>query len=94
MLKLVTTNTEMVSQAITIAVDVEFEKNGTTHEANVTCIYNEDMNIGYSDWECLIANVGEVVSSSGTQKTLPDLTIEEENEILEHAKKYAEKLVG
>lgn len=83
MLKLITTNIETTSRTITTAVDVQFEKDGATHEANVTCIYNQDTNIGYDDWDCLIAN----------EEELPELTLEEENQILEHAKKYAEKLV-
>jgi hypothetical protein len=83
MLNLLTTNIETTSRTITTAVGVQFEKDGTTHEANVTCIYNQDTNIGYDDWDCLIANEIE----------LPDLTTDEEKEILEHALKYAEKLV-
>jgi hypothetical protein len=84
MLHLLTTNVDTTSRTITTAVDVEFEKDGSKHEANVTCVYNQDTNIGYDDWDCLIANEGD----------LPELTLDEENQILDHAQKYAETLVG
>ena len=76
MLELSTKNIEVLGKKVTYAVDVEFEKDGETCEANVTCTYDEDANIGFPEWDCLIANDDE----------LPDLTTEEENEIINYAK--------
>lgn len=83
MLNLITTNLETTNRSITTAVDVQFEKNTLKYEANVTCTYNQDTNIGYDDWDCLIANKSE----------LPNLTTDEQHQIIVHALKYAEKLV-
>ena len=81
MLNLLTTNIEVTSKTVVYAVDVQFEKGGKTHEANVTCILSDDENTGYAGWETTLANEDE----------LPELTHEETAQIEQHAKKYAEK---
>ena len=81
MLNLLTTNIEVTSKTVVYAVDVQFEKGGETHEANVTCILSDDENTGYAGWETTLANEDE----------LPELTHEETEQIEQHAKKYAEK---
>lgn len=84
MLNLTTTNIEVTSKTVVYAVDVQFEKDGKSHEANVTCILSEDINTGYDSWETTLANEDE----------LSGLTHEEITQIEEHAKKYAEKLAS
>ena len=75
MLNLLTTNIEVTSKTVFYAVDVQFEKGGETHEANVTCILSDDENTGYAGWETTLANEDE----------LPELTHEEITQIEEHA---------
>jgi hypothetical protein len=82
MLKLLTTDIEVTSKTVCYAVDVQFEKDGEFHEANVTCILYDDENTGFPSWETTLANEDE----------LPGLTQEEITEIKEHAQKYADKL--
>lgn len=84
MLNLLTKTIETVSRSISYAVDVEFEKDGVKHEAHVICILNEETNIGFHDWDCFIEN----------EDDFHELTLDEENQILEHAKKYAQTLAG
>lgn len=84
MLKLITTDIEVTSKTVVYAVDVQFEKDGKSHEANVTCILSEDINTGYDSWETTLANEDE----------LSGLTHEEITEIEQHAQKYAQNLAS
>lgn len=79
---LVGTNLEVMSRTIYIAVDVQFDKNGETYEANLTCCLSEDINIGFDSWDITIAN----------EEELPELTAEETEQLKEFAKKYAQVL--
>ena len=81
---LIVTHIEETSKTVFYAVDVEFEKDGETHEANVTCILSEDENNGFDSWDVTIANDDE----------LPELTMEEKEQLESLAKKYAQKLAS
>lgn len=78
------TRGEITSKQITVAVDVTFEKDEETFEAQVTCIYNSDENTGWTQWETILVN----------EEELPNLTNDEEAEILKYAENFAEELAG
>lgn len=65
------TGGELGQIATTYYVDVEFEKDGTTYEANITITKTYSDNIGYTNWEHHLSNEDE----------LPELT-EDEKELL------------
>lgn len=79
---LLVTNIEQAHMSVTYDVNVQFDKNGETHEANVTCSLSVDENIGYDSWETTIANIEE----------LPELKSEEIEGIEKIARKYAKHL--
>lgn len=78
------TRGEITSKQITVAVDVTFEKDEETFEAQVTCIYNSDENTGWTQWETILVN----------EEELPNLTDDELQLINETAEKFAEELAG
>ena len=81
---LIVSNIEETSKTVFYAVDVQFEKDGETYEANVTCILSEDENNGFDSWDITIANEDE----------LPELTVDEVEKLEDFAKLYAQKLAS
>ena len=81
---LIVSNIEETSKTVFYAVDVQFEKDGETYEANVTCILSEDENNGFDSWDITIANDDE----------LPELTADEIEKLEDFAKLYAQKLAS
>lgn len=81
---LIVSNIEETSKTVFYAVDVQFEKDGETYEANVTCILSEDENNGFDSWDITIANDDE----------LPELTVDEVEKLEDFAKLYAQKLAS
>jgi hypothetical protein len=75
---------EPMSATLTMAVDISFEKDGKTYEANITVQREEIINMAYIDYTCTIAN----------QEELPELTEDETQNLFEIAEEFAEENVG
>ena len=76
------TNGEVTSKTVFYAIDLQFDKNGKTYEANLTCCLSEDINTGFDSWDITITN----------EEELPELTAEETKQLEEFAKKYTQIL--